>query len=847
MQTQQRLMDLLHRAQQENQELRGHTRQQCLHIDGLTIHVSRLESELEDARTTIIRLSKRLVPETGPLPSQIPPMLLPQGSSTVNVPPLVTSPAPPPPPLLPHSPHDILRTVHSHQMSARGELGNAEPLPTSQPVNQFSPSSSQHSSLRHSTEWRKKPQCYLKKHDNTTSSDETSPTEDILQEARRRLRRLEEESEAVDRSYRDFQMRHSESLGRTASILSHPIMQSTHPQQQSSDLGYRKYTPRQPTHSSATGSGQNISYDRKPVFTQRVRTLFNPSFPRNFSTLGSPVFKMERTRPFQYTSRTWNQFAFPQQLRTPGTGENAVTTKPQPYGIGSRYVLRTAVPQTDCKRTLQSQPSTSSDVQSRGVQQQEANADFTNSEVERRGALSRSKLFDSRSSASVVPQLHNPGQAKNVSFGNSLNTVTIYDNSEVSSATENAANQNCSQKELNDIATRAVYHMSADNTTAPQKTGKMSPTSKPISVTQGLSRSESWGGDCLLEETDKLPSFVAKDDSFPLQYQKNSSVRDSHDSNERSVVPNDDISKARHKSFSYVSPYQGSEFILKETRSSGKTSLKENKSMENTEVQLEKLLPVSHASRSHVSVLGSSSGHETSSFVSSRTTLSSGSINKETESQPALSESFVSSITFSSDERDHRFEHESNMESSVQHNLSDEKVSDKQTLSSNVYEPSEMSESGTQTTVQNVQIEAVRNTDTVISGNQDVRGNTDKDTDIGKDLNHLVRHMLDAESSNVGHSTSAVPGKMNGSTVNGQGKAQEVVEENQTKIEDEELSRSVPEGSQLPCDLANPSEELDKDQKSASPKTESVAEFSDQAISVGEESKRDDSSKDDFW
>jgi hypothetical protein len=869
---QQQLMDLLHRVQQENQELRGHTQQQRLRIDELTSRASQLENELEDARTAIMHLSKRLVPETGSLPSQIPPTLVSPGSSTVIVPPLITPPAPPQPALPPHRPHDL--------MAARGELGYVKPPPSSQPITQFSPSSSQHSSLHRNTEWRRKPPRHLKRHDNTTSSDETSPTEEILQEARRRLRRLEEESEAVDRSYRDFQLRHSESLGRTASVFSHPIMQSTQAQQQNSNIAYRKYTPSQSAHSFTTGSDQNIStpfisrnisHDDKPLFTQRVRTLFNPTFPRNFSTLSSPVFKMERIRPFQYTSRAWNQFAFPQQLRTPGNVDNATTiisdrstTNSQPYGIGSGYVHRTAMPPADCKRTLQSQPSTSSDVKSRGVQQQKAKTDFTNSKVEERGGLSHTKLFDSRSSASVVPQLHNPRQAKNVSFGNSLKTVTIYNDSEVSSAVENAVNQNCSQKELNDIATRAVYHTSADNTTLLQKTRKMSPTTKPISVTQGLSRSVSLGGDCLLKETDELPSFVADsstssaqdNDSFPLQYQKNSSVRDSHDCNgrssETSIVPDDNISKARRKSFSYISPSLGSELILKETKSSGKTLLKENKSVESTKVQLEKLLPISDASRSHVCVLGASSSHETSSFVSSGTTLSSVSINKETESQPALSESVVSSITFSSDDNAHRFEHEPNMESSVPLNLSDEKISDKQTLSSNVDtipvqerdELSEISESGTQMTVKNIQIETVRNTDTVISGN---RENTDKDTEIGKELNHLAQHILDAESNDGGHSTSVVPGRMDESTINDQGKAQVVVEESQTKIEDE-LSRSVPEGSQLPCDLANPAEELDRDQKStSSPKTESVAEFSDQAISVGEQSKRDDSSKDDFW
>jgi hypothetical protein len=517
------------------------------------------------------------------------------------------------------------------------------------------------------------------------------------------------------------------------------------------------------------------------------------------------------------------------------------------------------MPQTDSKCTLQSQPSISSDVQSRGVHQQKGKTDFTNSRIDRRGSLSHTKLLDTGSSASVAPQRHNPYQAKNVSFGNSLKTITVYNNPEVSSATENAANQNCSQKELSDVATRAVYPVSVDNAVAFQKTRKMTPTT--VSVTKGLSRSDSWGGGCLLKETDKVPSCVADsstssaqdDDCFPLQYQKNKSIRDSHDYNRKSS--DDNILKIRQKSLSYVSPSLESELILKETRSPGKTSLKENQSKENTEVQLEKLFPVSDASRSHISVLGVSSSHETGSFVSSRTTLT-GSLNKETESQTVLSASLVSSTTLPSDNKDRSFEHESNMESSVPHSLSDEKISHKQMFSSNVDtvpiqegdELSEISESGTQMTVQNKEIETLKNIDIAISGNQDVGENVDKDSEIGKDVNYLAEHILDVESNGGGHSTLLVPGRMDENTINDQGETQAAVEENQTKIEDKELSRCVPEGSQLPRDFANPSEEVDKDQKfTSSPKTESVAEFSDQAISVGEQSKRDDSSNDDFW
>jgi hypothetical protein len=517
------------------------------------------------------------------------------------------------------------------------------------------------------------------------------------------------------------------------------------------------------------------------------------------------------------------------------------------------------MPQTDCKGTLQSQPSTGSDIQSR-VQQQKGKTDFTNSKDERRGSLSHTELFDTHSTAAVVPQLHDQRQAKSVSFGNSLKTVTIYNNLEVSSATENAVNQNGSQKELNDIATRTVYQMSGDNTTVLQKTRKMSPSTRPVS--------DSWGGDCLIKETDKLPSFVADsstsgtqdNDSFHLQCQKNDSVRDSYNFNGRgtktSMVPEENILQARRKSLAYVSRSLGSELNLRETRSCDQTSSKEHKSVEYTEVQLEKLFPVSGASRSHMPVLGASSSHKICSLVSSRTTVSSGSLHKETESQPALSVSLVSSTTFPSDDKDHGFEHESNMESSVPHNLNDQRLSNKETLSSNVDilpvqeidEQSERSESGTQMTVQNTEIETIRDTGTVISGNQNVTENTDKASEIGKDLKHWAQRSLVVESNGGGHSTSVVSRNTDENTMNKQGEVRVVIEENPIKTEDEKLSTFVPKGSELPCDLANPSEELDKGQKSTSShETESVAEFSDQAISVGEQSKRDDSSKDDFW
>nr|CAD7205352.1 unnamed protein product [Timema douglasi] len=67
-----------------------------------------------------------------------------------------------------------------------------------------------------------------------SSSEENSPTDEILREAHSRLRRLEEESDAVDRSYRNFRLRQSDSLFlsvpyRSASRCRHLLRQSTFP------------------------------------------------------------------------------------------------------------------------------------------------------------------------------------------------------------------------------------------------------------------------------------------------------------------------------------------------------------------------------------------------------------------------------------------------------------------------------------------------------------------------------------------------------------------------------------------------------------------------------------------
>lgn len=49
-----------------------------------------------------------------------------------------------------------------------------------------------------------------RRYSNASSSDEPSPTEEVLQEARERLRHLERESNEIDKNFRDYRKKLSE-------------------------------------------------------------------------------------------------------------------------------------------------------------------------------------------------------------------------------------------------------------------------------------------------------------------------------------------------------------------------------------------------------------------------------------------------------------------------------------------------------------------------------------------------------------------------------------------------------------------------------------------------------------
>ena len=861
-------MDLMLKVRQENKELRGLTQQQRLRIDELTSNAALLASQLEDAQTAITFLSNRPTTEHGP--HILPSLLLPQGTGTTSVPPPHLAPS-----LPPHSPHHALRTDHSNRMGRGKEVSDTQTPPVSQPVTQSPVASSQHSSLHHRREWRKKSTRHLMLHNNTTSSDETSPTEEILQEARHRLRRLEEESEAVDRSYRDFQLRHYESLVKTRSVLFQPNVQPTHSQQQNRNVEYESFTQGNPMYSAAKEGGQNI---HTPFIFRNTKDDDKSQFSHH------TLFQNERVPPFHYTKRFSNQFAFPQQLHTRGTTffPDRITTQYPLYSIGSelrassRYVTSTTVPQTDFRLTLHSHPSTGSDFQSRGIHQQTDKIDSVNTRTDRRGGLLHTEFLYTNSSASFDPHIRTPSQARNVSFGTSLKTITIYNRPQVSSLAESAANQDTSQKEFSDETPEDVYLKSADDAAASsQKSGKVASLSRPVSLPRSLAVSDGQGEAFLVKEFGEVPlctahsstSSTQDDDHIASELQKNNFYRDIDDDNaEISVTKRlsaDSNWKVQHKASTHLPQSLGSEFILKGTKSADKdkadmTCLKDNQSMDHNELQLGKLFP-----ESDISALSS---RETGSLLSSRTTLNTGSLSNVTDFEPVLAASHVSNTVFASDNKDSNIECLSK-DGSFLPDVCIEGTANKSVFISSVGTIpiqeedvlSEISGSGTQTTAQKQEVKNVKNSETLTSNTQEVGENVGKDSGISTADKNSSVEILDAQSNGRGQYTLSVPDEVDQNrraiTTHNQENAQDFVEQEDAKMDEKELSKCVLEDTNSHGDFASVSKEQDKDKErkhtsleaQSDDAEESVTASSHQAISVGKQSNEDDSSKDDFW
>jgi hypothetical protein len=172
---------------------------------------------------------------------------------------------------------------------------------------------------------------------------------------------------------------------------------------------------------------------------------------------------------------------------------------------------------------------------------------------------------------------------------------------------------------------------------------------------------------------------------------------------------------------------------------------------------------------------------------------------------------------------------------------------------------SEISGSGTQTTVQEQEVKNVKNSVTLISNTQDVGENVAKDTGIGTAGKNSSVEILDAQSNGRGQYTLSVPDEVDQNrdaiTTNNQENAQDFVEQEHAKMDEKELSKCVLEGTNSHGDIASASEERDKDKErtytsleaQSDDAAESVTDSSHPAISVGKQSNEDDSSKDDFW
>lgn len=158
----------INELQEENLELRAHALQQRHRIDELTNRAASLTSQLEESQTAVAVLSGR--------------------DSAVVV-------APPPPALpAPNLPAFVVPTFgfNTPQRIGAGEESlfahrhqQATPRPDS----------------------RRRPLRFAFSQNPTPTSEESSPTDEVIQNARSRIQQLEQESAAVQRNYHEFQNR----------------------------------------------------------------------------------------------------------------------------------------------------------------------------------------------------------------------------------------------------------------------------------------------------------------------------------------------------------------------------------------------------------------------------------------------------------------------------------------------------------------------------------------------------------------------------------------------------------------------------------------------------------------
>lgn len=233
------LKRVLSRVQLENSELKAIAAQQRKRIDELTTRATQLANHIAEQA----ELSSHQAPQTvlGPAVTQLPQH---------------------PPPVPPRDCH--VETQLGFREPGQNFSSHAAPSPRNQ-----------------GRDWRRRPLKRVIKHASfsTSFSSDESPTEEVLKEARNRLRRLEEESEAVDRSYRDFQARQASS----ASMLFVPTEQSLVNTQM--DFTYRNNYPVEPPllHSSSYSSPAGAQFRSFTVPTARTMPKTSSGLVSGFS------------------------------------------------------------------------------------------------------------------------------------------------------------------------------------------------------------------------------------------------------------------------------------------------------------------------------------------------------------------------------------------------------------------------------------------------------------------------------------------------------------------------------------------------------------------------------------
>lgn len=178
------LKRVLQRLQQENSELKAIAAQQRRRIDELTSRATQLANYVAEQSDM-----PSLFREERPISDRVLQ----------------------PPPLPPHF-------MSQTQRMSGGDVPDSSTQPSSVPL-AYSPQAHEKDLFR-----RSKRSMQLRQ-SSSLSSDE-SPTEEVMREARNRLKKLEEESEAVDRRYRDFRLRQVDCLSSSASIGNAPKEQN---------------------------------------------------------------------------------------------------------------------------------------------------------------------------------------------------------------------------------------------------------------------------------------------------------------------------------------------------------------------------------------------------------------------------------------------------------------------------------------------------------------------------------------------------------------------------------------------------------------------------------------------